>query len=91
MGRIRNYGACYHCKGTWDWKSMTNSQIKYRTNVWMFPLCDECFEKLRYPTIMEYCLKLLYDRGSSEEEIQKYMLTISDSIIEMKKGNKDKK
>lgn len=56
IGSLQGYSGCSHCGGTWNWKKDHN--IPYSDSGGMFPLCEECYQKLSPEERYDYCLEL---------------------------------
>ena len=69
-GYARGYGGCLRCGDRWNWKS--HHVIPYGGGAGMFPLCEECYNKLSPEERYRYCRELAREWekwGRSEEDI----------------------
>ena len=53
------FGNCYNCKKTWDIVKPHN--IWYTKDKAMFPVCEECYQKLSSKEIKKYIILLLLE------------------------------
>ena len=58
LGQSKGFGGCEYCGDRWNWKKYKTIRIDERLG--MFPLCEECFEKLPIKKIEE-CIWRLAD------------------------------
>jgi hypothetical protein len=58
IGRMKGYGGCLNCGGTWNFKKPFD--IKDRNSGAPFPICTDCAKKLSPQQIMGY-LEELYE------------------------------
>jgi hypothetical protein len=56
-GSFLGYGGCSHCGDSWRWKR--EHLIPFLMGKQMFPLCEECFNKLDKEEVLGYCIKLI--------------------------------
>lgn len=69
IGSFQGFSACHHCHGTWNWKK--GHTIPYRLDgmAGMFPLCEECYEKLSPQERYKYCIELYDSWGRPGNEV----------------------
>ncbi len=80
IGRVLSYSGCSHCGMTWNYVKGKN--IQFSDNEGMFPLCEECFDKLPPEEIDPYIERLVQEwleinakyglkwgRGQSPQEV----------------------
>ncbi len=65
IGRMKGYGACSRCSGTWNWKK--NHATSYSASGGMFPLCEECYQECTPQERYDYCRKLWVKWGRPED------------------------
>ena len=70
---------CLHCGDTWNWKE--SKSIQYSDTNGMFPLGKECFDKMTYPYVLWYHLKLFDDWGRppTDKQIERVSFEIGKS------------
>ena len=56
-GDLKGYGRCQCCGDSWSWKK--SCSIKYEKNSSMFPICQECFDRIDETVILQYCKRLI--------------------------------
>lgn len=68
---------CLHCGDKWNWKESKSTY--YEDTRDMFPLCKECFEKMTYPYVLWYHLRLFekWKRQPTDEQIERLSFEIS--------------
>lgn len=61
IGEARGHSGCLNCGDRWNWKKPHDIEYERKgdNRSGMFPLCDECFQKLPVDTIMDFCSQLL--------------------------------
>ena len=80
IGHVQGYGGCAHCHHTWNWKKghmIPFAAHKTRTLLdgspyyyaRMFPLCEECYQKLSPEKRLNYCKELWRKWGSPKEKV----------------------
>jgi len=72
VGRMKSYGECNRCGGTWNWKK--GHSLKMTDNSECFPLCEECWHDSTKEEKLKYYLGHLYkhpDREINFEEADK--------------------
>jgi len=57
IGRALGYSGCSHCSMTWNY--VKGKSIQFSANEGMFPLCEECFDKLPPEEIDPYIESLV--------------------------------
>ena len=56
IGRMKGYGGCAHCGGTWNFKKPFDIEDGERSGA--FPICTDCARKLTPQQIMTYLEEL---------------------------------
>ena len=59
IGKALGYSGCSHCGMTWNY--VKGKRIHFSANEGMFPLCEECFDKLLPEEIDPYIDKLVME------------------------------
>ena len=77
------YGGCLLCKDKWNWKKP--HYIQYSTHEGMFPLCEECYNKLTPTERLFYCKLMIgtwIGKGSLEtlENYKIYLDRIQNEV-----------
>lgn len=86
IGRLKGYGECSRCGGTWNWKkghTIPYKASKTRTHingkpyypVGMFPLCEECYQECSPQERYDYCRRLWSRWGRPENEVEWNVVT----------------
>lgn len=72
-GKAKGISGCARCGDNWDWKK--EHQIPYqhdakgRVQGLMFPVCEECYQKISPEERMEYCVQLWKSWGSPKGKV----------------------
>jgi len=90
MGKALGYGGCYHCGMTWNYAK--GKSIRYSVRDGMFPLCEECFDRLSSEEIDPYIEKLVMvwlgsNEWGNKQSPQKVIESAKAEIRRMKGGN----
>ena len=67
VGHSKGYSGCLCCGDKWNWKP--KHIIPYGNAAGMFPLCDECYDRLSPEERYHYCQELWRDWGRPEGEV----------------------
>lgn len=81
IGRALGYSGCYHCGMTWNY--VEGKTIYYSEGSGMFPLCEECFDRLSPEEIDPYIEKL----AMSWQNPQKVIEPAKAEVRRMKSGH----
>lgn len=66
VGWLKGCNGCSHCGGKWNWKQ--EHIIYYTKTNGMFPLCEECYEKLSPQERYDYCIEVWNSWGRPDNE-----------------------
>ena len=85
-GRAIGYGWCYHCSRTWNY--IKDKTISYSVSEGMFPLCEDCFDKLSPTEINPYIEQLVAEwvRQSGKYQLGWSNTQSPEQIIELAKA-----
>ena len=64
-GSAKGYSGCSCCGDTWNWKK--EHSIPYSDSGGMFPLCEECYQKLTPQERFDFCRKLWISWGAPDK------------------------
>ncbi len=86
IGTSRGYSGCDNCGDTWNWKKY--HIIDYSETSGMFPLCEECYQKLDIEKVKHYVRKLAEKGNKSDRDDYNLeeMLEYAYKIIDKEKG-----
>lgn len=73
FGRQSRFGSCSHCGDTWNWKKAEYIKYTKSGRNSMFPLCKECFSKLTYGEVIDYCKALVREWERQEREYKEIL------------------
>jgi len=82
-GSLQGYGGCNHCGDTWNWKQ--GHSVMYSETSGAFPLCEECYQKLKPEIIWEYYIEHFKKRDSSRPRVSDKELGYLGSNISKEK------
>ena len=90
MGKALGYGGCYRCGMTWNYAK--SKSIRYSVSDGMFPLCEECFDRLSSEEIDPYIEKLVMvwlgsHEWGNKQSPQKVIESAKAEVRRMKGGN----
>lgn len=86
IGRALGFGGCYHCGMTWN--HVEGKTIYYSEGGGMFPLCEECFDKLSPEEIDPYIEQVVMSwlKSNAEYGLKWGYKQSSQEIIESAKA-----